>query len=214
MNEIKQKSWDDVTIAMWVELNNVDTESPITKEIEEVAILTDTDSSELRSIPMSEFRKIQESVKFKHTPPKAEVTLKFDIDGKRYGMIPDLNFITAGEWIDVIRFRDWLKNTIQTNLATMMINRDKIPYTDPGIQVIVNNLRRSLQEGQNVGGIAPDEFDANGKTVFGFTISYPRSQDIPANIKATRVLTIGFQARLAGAIHQVTINGSLAYELQ
>jgi hypothetical protein len=119
MNEIKQKSWDDVTIAMWVELNNVDTESPITKEIEEVAILTDTDSSELRSIPMSEFRKIQESVKFKHTPPKAEVTLKFDIDGKRYGMIPQLDFISTGEWMDAETWKEDAINNIHLYAALL-----------------------------------------------------------------------------------------------
>lgn len=121
--------------------------------------------------------------------------------------------VAAGEWIDVIRFRDWLKDTIQVNMTQMMINRDKVPYTDAGIQLCVNNLRKSLQTGQNVGGIAPDELDANDQTVPGFTISYPRSTDISSAIKASRVLDLGFVARLAGAIHVVEITGALAYEL-
>ena len=121
--------------------------------------------------------------------------------------------MASGEWIDVIRFRDWLKDTIQTNMAQMMINRDKVPYTDAGIQLCVNNLRKSLQEGQNVGGIAPDELDANGDSVPGFVITYPRSVEIAPNIKASRVLELGFVARIAGAIHMVEINGALAYEL-
>lgn len=121
--------------------------------------------------------------------------------------------VAAGEWIDVIRFRDWLKDTIQTNMVQMMINRDKVPYTDHGIQLCVNNLRKSLQEGQNVGGIAPDELDASGNTVPGFVITYPRSVELSANVKASRVLDLGFTARLAGAIHVVEITGALAYEL-
>ncbi len=121
--------------------------------------------------------------------------------------------VSSGEWIDVIRFRDWLKDTIQVNMAQMMINRDKIPYTDQGIQLCVNNLRKSLQEGVNVGGIAPDELDSNGNNVPGFVITYPRSIDISPTIKATRVLNLGFTARLAGAIHAVEIAGALAYEL-
>ncbi len=121
--------------------------------------------------------------------------------------------VASGEWIDVIRFRDWLKDTIQTNMAQMMINRDKVPYTDAGIQLCVNNLRKSLQEGQNVGGIAPDELDANNNTVPGFVITYPRSVEVAPNIKASRVLELGFVARIAGAIHMVQINGALAYEL-
>jgi hypothetical protein len=121
--------------------------------------------------------------------------------------------VSAGEWIDVIRFRDWLKDTIQVNMTQMMINRDKVPYTDSGIQLCVNNLRKSLQEGVNVGGIAPDELDANGNTVPGFVITYPRSVELAPSIKASRILSLGFTARLAGAIHVVEITGALAYEL-
>lgn len=121
--------------------------------------------------------------------------------------------VAAGEWIDVIRFRDWLKDTIQVNMVQMMINRDKVPYTDAGIQLCVNNLRKSLQEGQNVGGIAPDELDANNNTVPGFVITYPRSVELSPSIKASRTLSLGFTARLAGAIHVVEITGALAYEL-
>lgn len=121
--------------------------------------------------------------------------------------------VSAGEWIDVIRFRDWLKDVVQTNMVQMMINRDKVPYTDPGIQLCVNNLRKSLQEGVKVGGIAPDELDADGNTVPGFVITYPRSVELAPNIKASRVLSLGFTARLAGAIHVVEIAGALAYEL-
>lgn len=121
--------------------------------------------------------------------------------------------VAAGEWIDVIRFRDWLKDTIQVNLTQMMLNRDKIPYTDAGIQLCVNNLRKSLQEGQNVGGIAPDELDANNNTVPGFVITYPRSVELSPSIKASRVLSLGFTARIAGAIHVVEISGAIAYEL-
>lgn len=121
--------------------------------------------------------------------------------------------VAAGEWIDVIRFRDWLKDNIQVNMTQMMINRAKIPYMDAGIQLCVTNLRMSLQQGQDSGGIAPDELDANNETVPGFVVTYPRSVEVSANIKASRVLDLGFTARLAGAIHVVEITGALAYEL-
>ena len=119
----------------------------------------------------------------------------------------------AGEWIDIIRFRDWLKMAIQVGMVQMMINRNKVPYTDAGIQLCVSQLRRALQEGQNVGGIAPEELDANGDSVPGYIITAPRAADLSAEIKASRVLALGFTARLAGAIHVVEITGALAYEL-
>lgn len=120
----------------------------------------------------------------------------------------------SGEWIDIIRFRDWLSDYIQTSLTTLMINRDKVPYTDGGIALIVNNLTGSLLEGQRVGGIAPDEIDAQGNNIKGFVITYPRSMDVPFQDKAGRVLNLSFSARLAGAIHLTNINGNLSYELQ
>ena len=121
--------------------------------------------------------------------------------------------VVAGEWIDTIRGRDWLKDIIQTNMVQMMINRAKIPYTDAGIQMCANNLRKSLQTGVNAGYIAPDEVDADGNTVPGFVIEAPLSQDVDAVTKASRVLTLNFTARLAGAVHVVNINGAVSYEL-
>ncbi len=119
----------------------------------------------------------------------------------------------AGEWIDIIRGRDWLKDTIQVNMVQMLINRDKVPYTDAGIQLCVNNLRRSLQEGQNVGFIAPEEIDASGATVPGFVITFPRSVDLSPSVKSSRILDLGFTARLSGAIHAAEITGAVGYEL-
>lgn len=121
--------------------------------------------------------------------------------------------VAAGEWIDVIRFRDWLKNTIQINMVQMLINRDKLPYTNAGIAVCVENLRSSLTEGQTAGGIAPDEKTANNKTSPGFEISYPDVNDVPASIKGQRLLNLEFNAKLAGAIQVVDINGAVSYEL-
>ena len=119
----------------------------------------------------------------------------------------------AGEWIDVIRFRDWLKDYIQTSMVQLMVNRDKVPYTDGGIQLLGNNLRASLREGQRVGGIAPDETDADGKPVPGFNVTIPLASEVSDAIKASRVVYLKFNARIAGAIHVADITGALAYSL-
>jgi hypothetical protein len=119
----------------------------------------------------------------------------------------------AGEWIDVIRFRDWLKSEIGTNMVQLMINRDKVPYTDAGIQLLATNLRATLRQGQSVGGIAPDETNADNEKFPGFNITAPRSYEVSDAIKATRTLYLKFNARIAGAIHIVNIDGALAYSL-
>lgn len=119
----------------------------------------------------------------------------------------------AGEWIDVIRFRAWLIETIKTEEFAMLINREKLPYTDAGIALVEGVLNKVLKLGQDRGGIAPTEYDDDGNRNLGYTISVPKAANISANKKAQRVLDdVKFTARLAGAIHAVNIKGSLTYE--
>ena len=121
--------------------------------------------------------------------------------------------VAAGEWIDVIRFRDWLQEEITVNVFNALVNSDKIPYTDEGIAIIEAQVRQALELGTRRGGIAPIEYDEDGNENYGYTISVPLSSSISANQKATRALQdVSFTARLAGAIHVVEITGSLTYE--
>ena len=121
--------------------------------------------------------------------------------------------VAAGEWIDVIRFRDWLEEQIKVNVVSTMINADgKIPYTDPGIEIVVAAMREALDLGVRRGGIAPPELDEFNKIVPSYTTEAPKSQVVAFNDKANRVLRdVKFTARLAGAIHTVEIKGSLTY---
>lgn len=122
--------------------------------------------------------------------------------------------VVAGEWADIIRFRDWLKNDMQVRVVNLFITRPKVPYTDSGISLVQNQMIASLKSGQDVGGIAEDEFDENGETIPGYTTSVPLASSLTASEKASRKLTkCKFKARLAGAIHFAEITGSLTYEL-
>ena len=121
--------------------------------------------------------------------------------------------VAAGEWIDVIQFRDWLVETIQTEEFSMLINRDKLPFLDSGIGLVESTLNAVLVLGQKRGGIAENELDDDNNVILGFKISVPKAANISANVKAQRVLRdVQFTARLAGAIHAMEIKGSLTYE--
>lgn len=122
--------------------------------------------------------------------------------------------VVAGEWADIIRFRDWLKNDMQVRVVNLFITNPKIPYTDSGIGLVQNQMLASLKAGQDVGGIAEDEFDEDGNTIPGYQTSVPLAATISASDKASRRLTnCKFKARLAGAIHFAELTGSLTYEL-
>lgn len=121
--------------------------------------------------------------------------------------------VAGDEWIDVIRFRDWLQEEITVNVFNLLINSNKVPYTDAGIALIENQIRQALLLGQRRGGIAPTEYDEDNNENLGFTIEMPLAANIPANTKAQRLLEdVSFTARLAGAIHVVEITGSFTYE--
>lgn len=118
----------------------------------------------------------------------------------------------GGEWIDVIRFRDWLCDEIKVNIFQQLVDH-RIPYTDPGIAIIRSRLAESLDFGVTRGGIAPPEVDTDGNWIPSYTITVPLSSTIAPNVKASRVLQdVYFTARLAGAIHVVQIRGTLTYE--
>lgn len=121
---------------------------------------------------------------------------------------------TSGEWMDIVRFRDWLKNDMQLRVCKLFLNNPKVPYTDSGIAMVQNQMLASLKAGQDAGGIAEDEFDENDQLIPGYTTSVPRASSISAAQKASRKLVdCKFTARLAGAIHHATIKGNLVYEM-
>lgn len=120
--------------------------------------------------------------------------------------------VAGGEWIDVIRFRDWLCEEIKVRIFQQMVD-NRIPYTDPGIAIIRSRLQQALDFGVTRGGIAPPEVDIEGNLMPSYTIDVPLSFSISSDDKANRILRdVYFTARLAGAIHVVQIQGTLTYE--
>lgn len=120
--------------------------------------------------------------------------------------------MVGGEWIDVIRFRDWLKNEMQIRIFELFVKNPKIPYVDSGIALVENQMRAVLQAGQAAGGIAETEFDENDEPIEGFTVTVPRAATISAAQRAKRTLPdCKFTARLSGAIHAVELRGNLVY---
>lgn len=118
----------------------------------------------------------------------------------------------AGEWIDVIRFRDWIKNEMQIRVFNVIKVNRKVPFTDAGIAMIEGQMIATLKKGQEVGGIADTEYDAEGNATPGYTVTVPRALDLTEAERKSRKLTgCKYTARLAGAIHAVEIEGFLTF---
>lgn len=120
--------------------------------------------------------------------------------------------VVGNEWIDVIRFRDWLKNDMQLRVFNAFRKNPKLPYTDNGISVIDGCMKASLKSGQTIGGIAEDEYDADDNLIPGYTTRVPLAANITSAQKKARDLSgCKWTARIAGAIQAVAIEGQLGY---
>jgi len=100
-------------------------------------------------------------------------------------------------FIDATRGLDWLEDDMTKGVFGALSGAEKIPYTDPGIAIIRNEVKASLKRAVSKGIVNDD-----------FTISVPKVADISASDKALRKLPdVKFEASLQGAIHEVEIHG-------
>jgi len=106
------KTWDDITISIWQELEAIEADNAITRFLNQISIITDTDIDEIRSMPIIKFNKLRDDLKFMNEPPNKDVVVKFEIDGVKYGIIPQMDFMSAGEWIDAENWKDKVDENI------------------------------------------------------------------------------------------------------
>lgn len=118
--------------------------------------------------------------------------------------------MASGEFFDIMHFADWLANAIQLEVFGRLTTVGKVPYTNVGIQNLVDGVELMLLQGVLNGGIASDIDEETGEVIPEFETSVARVEDVPASQRANRIAPdIQFIARLAGAIHYSTITGRL-----
>lgn len=108
-----------------------------------------------------------------------------------------------GDFIDIIRNIDWIDDRMSTRIIDAMQTNDIIPMTEKGKQIIVNEMDATLTEAVRRGILSDDEEDAP-------TIIAPLISEVDENDRAERLLPdLGYEGRLAGAIHKVKIRGNV-----
>lgn len=110
---------------------------------------------------------------------------------------------SGGEWIDIIRGVDWLESDLKTSLRDLLINQKggKITYDDTGITRIRQVIETSLQRA------------VNRNFLSSYTVNVPKASQVALADKKARILKdITFAGILAGAILDVNLKGTVAYE--
>lgn len=113
-------------------------------------------------------------------------------------------YTPSGRFIDVTRFVDWLRITVQLDAFSVFINNPKVPYENSGISQIKGSIAGSLKKGQtapnNGLALSPDP-----------TVTIP---DAAAQTQSDRTLrklnSIQYAARLSGALQSLNITGTLS----
>jgi hypothetical protein len=83
----------------------------------------------------------------------------------------------------------------------MLIQNDKVPYTDAGIQAVRSEIIAQMDAGIARDFLSPDPEP---------TCTVPRASEVSAADKGSRTLNnVTFRATLAGAVHKVNIEGEL-----
>jgi len=109
--------------------------------------------------------------------------------------------VSSDEYIDIVRFRDWLKARIQEGIFGVIKPAKKIPYTDAGVAIVTGVIRNKLKAAVDIGGLSPDPKP---------TVTAPKVADVDSNDKANRILpNVSFTGTYAGAIHKVQIQGQI-----
>ena len=112
--------------------------------------------------------------------------------------------VVSGEYIDVIRLRDWTVSQIQERLFNASVNaarsNGKIPYDDDGGTIYHGIILGVLVDGVNNNGYV------KGSPVVTVPLVASQSQ---ANRSARKMAGITFSANLASAVNTGTINGTV-----
>ena len=125
--------WSDITVGQYQEMMSVQTDNDITKFIECLSIALDCDPQEIRDMPFAEYSKLQKKMSFIQREPTADVVERFELDGIRYGLEPDMSLITTGVFIDAEQFKQDPITNLHNTLA--LIYRPIVQETDDDWQI-------------------------------------------------------------------------------
>ena len=109
--------------------------------------------------------------------------------------------VASGEWIDIIIGTDWIESRLREEVYSALVNNRKLPFDDDGITAVEGLVRGVLSRAAAAGILQRDSIE----------VIVPKYKDIPQADRIARKLPdVKFTALYQGAIHRVTINGTIS----
>jgi hypothetical protein len=97
-------SYDEITLQQYQEITALEDkyDSDIHRVMAAIRILTKADEKQLMQISSKDIPRIEKVLSWLKTPPeKTEVRDRFTMDGVEYGLVPDMDNLTVGEFADL-----------------------------------------------------------------------------------------------------------------
>lgn len=122
----------------------------------------------------------------------------------------------SGKPISAMIARAWLKARLREDVTQFVLDvaarKEKIPYTDRGIQMVGTPIRKRLTTGAEIGHFASAEDEKNDPTgtIKRPWITLPRRGDVPDADVSAKILRLSCGAYSSGEIVEIEINAYLA----
>ncbi len=108
--------------------------------------------------------------------------------------------VPSGSYLDVTVGLDWLANTIQVDMMTLLKTQDKVNFDDGGIAQAANVLGGDLKLG------------VQNNVLSSYTVTVPKASSFSASQRQTRNLTgLNWTGQLAGALNKITVIGNVNF---
>jgi len=133
-----------------------------------------------------------------------------DIGGQFF--VVEGSTLTPNVFIDEIHATDWIIARTEEETLAVLLNNERIPYTDVGMETLASGARTVMRIADQAGLIANDIDDETGNYAPAVEFAIPSVFDVPASQRKARVApAIGINFRYSGAVHYTTINYQMRF---
>lgn len=110
--------------------------------------------------------------------------------------------VVSGEYIDIIRGTDWLQVRLTEDLFELLVNSDKLGFTEPDLGAVYAKIKFRMDEAEN---------DAKLLVPNASVINVPKLSTLDPADKTIRLLDdVTFSGTYQGAIHKINLTGKLS----
>lgn len=113
--------------------------------------------------------------------------------------------VASGAFIDEIHASDWIIARTEEELLSRLANNARIPYTNPGIQILVDGVEAILNRAYTAGLVAETQ-DDNGDYLPAYEVKVERVEAVLESRRRQRIAPqIQACFRYAGAVHYTSV---------